>query len=69
MTPYTILTADELQSIADEYILGQLQNFSALEGGSQNTNYLLQTSTGRFVLTVSEQHSAAEVKQLVSLSN
>lgn len=67
MAQYTICTAADLQLIADEYGLGQLQATSVLEGGSQNTNYLLTTSSGSFVLTISEQHPAEEVGELIDL--
>lgn len=67
MAQYTILSNSELQGVADHYILGNLKAFKVLEGGSQNTNYYLETTAGSFVLTVVEQHSVPEVEQLVFL--
>ncbi|MEL7425092.1 MAG: homoserine kinase [Bacteroidota bacterium] len=67
MAQYTICTAADLQRIAKKYALGQVVSSSILEGGSQNTNYLLQTDKGKFVLSIAEQRRRKEVRKLVRL--
>lgn len=67
MAQYTICAAADLQLIADEYGLGQLRATSLLKGGQQNTNYLLDTTRGRFVYTITERHSTEKVEKLACL--
>ncbi|MEO0726487.1 MAG: phosphotransferase [Bacteroidota bacterium] len=67
MAQYSICTAADLQRTAKKYALGQVVLSSILEGGSQNTNYLLQTDKGKFVLSIIEQRRRKEVKNLVRL--
>ena len=67
MAQYTICTAADLQHIVDGYGLGQVISATVLKGGSQNTNYLLKTGDGKYVLTIVEQHTPEAVEKLVHL--
>lgn len=67
MAEYTKLGKQQLASILAQYSLGSLSSTSLLSGGSENTNYKLQTSTGDFVLTVCEQKTLVEAQQLTEL--
>lgn len=67
MALYTKLNIEEIQHIANDYQLGHINAYSALSGGSENSNYLLTTERGKFVLTICEQKSFEEASQLASL--
>ena len=64
---YTILDTATLNHITKTYPIGDLESFKLLQGGLENTNYLITTTTGDFVLTICEQKSKAEALYLVEL--
>lgn len=67
MTVHTLLQEKDIKDIADEYALNVI-DFEPLKGGSDNSNFLLQTCQGDYVLTVYEQLTmtdAVEVAQLL----
>ena len=53
MVKYSQLQENDIQEITSNYELAVI-NFESLEGGSGNSNYLLHTEQGKFVLTVFE---------------
>ena len=53
MAHYTKLLADEIQEIMGRYELN-LTSYEPIEQGAGNSNYLLNTKQGKFVLTVFE---------------
>ena len=53
MAIYTKLLEDEIQEIAGRYEL-QIFNYEPIEQGAGNSNYLLNTNHGKYVLTVFE---------------
>lgn len=67
MALYTKLNIEEIQHIANNYKLGHVSSFSGLSGGSENSNYVLTTERGKFVLTICEQKSFEEANQLANL--
>jgi homoserine kinase type II len=67
MAQYTILTAQELKSIVDNYDINNILSFKVLNGGIENTNYLVNADNGKFVLTVCEQKSALKTRELAHL--
>lgn len=67
MTVNTLLQEKDIKNIADDYALNVI-DFEPLIGGSDNSNFLLQTCQGDYVLTVHEQLTmtyAVEVAQLL----
>lgn len=67
MTVHTLLQEKDIKDIADEYALNVI-DFEPLIGGSDNSNFLLQTCQGDYVLTVYEKLTmtdAVEVAQLL----
>ena len=54
MAVYTHIGEDELASFLDGYDLGRAVAFKGIAEGVSNSNYLLETETGRFILTVYE---------------
>ncbi len=67
MSQYTVLSDLDLQTIIAHYPVGKIVSHKVLRGGSQNTNYLITTSTNTLVLTICEQKSLEETKELASL--
>lgn len=67
MALYTKLIKEEIQNIANDYQIGIITSFKALSGGSENSNYLLTSDKGKFVLTICEQKSIEEAKNLANI--
>ena len=67
MKPYTLLTKSDLRQIADQYSLVPFIEFKALSGGLENSNYLLKTKAGEYVLTICERKSQEESSRLAQL--
>jgi homoserine kinase type II len=60
MAVYTEVPDDELQSFIAGYGLGQLMSCKGIAEGVENTNYLITTSAGPFILTLYERRVAHE---------
>lgn len=67
MALYTQLDKKKLQQISHDYQLGLITDFEPLSGGSENSNYLVVTEKGKFVLTICEQKSVVEAKELAMI--
>ncbi len=61
MAVYTALSEDEIAAFIDPLGLGALVSIRGIPGGIENTNYFVDTTTGRYVLTVFERLSAEEL--------
>ena len=57
MSIFTNLSQEKITNLLQSYDLGTLLSFSGIEGGTQNTNYLIKTQQGQFVLTLLETAS------------
>jgi len=55
MAVYTEVPQEELEVFVAGYGLGQIQAFKGIAEGVENTNYLLQTEKGPFILTLYEK--------------
>lgn len=55
MAVFTRITQDELQQWLKGRQCGELLSFEGIESGIENTNYFVNTSSGRFVLTLFEK--------------
>jgi homoserine kinase type II len=55
MAVYTHVSEREMRELGDRYRLGALVGFAGVEQGVENTNYILTTEKGRFVLTLFER--------------
>ena len=55
MAVYTDITDDELATLLADYDLGAALSFKGIVEGIQNSNFLLETETGRYFLTVYEK--------------
>jgi homoserine kinase type II len=55
MAVYTHISAEDMAGIINRYDVGTLVSAKGIAEGVQNSNYLIDTTQGRFVLTVYEQ--------------
>ena len=55
MSVFTHVTRRALEPFLSGYDVGKLMNFHGISEGVENTNYFVDTSRGRFVLTVFER--------------
>ena len=55
MAVYTKLSEEELKEFFSKYNLGKLLNYKEIKEGIENTNYFIQTETGKFILTLYEK--------------
>ncbi|MBT6587789.1 MAG: phosphotransferase, partial [Rhodospirillaceae bacterium] len=55
MAVYTEIDDDELRSFVAEYDIGTVTGCKGIAEGVENTNYLLQTDRGSFILTIYEK--------------
>ena len=55
MAVYTKINNSELRGFLSQYSLGDLISFSEIAEGVENSNFLVQTTEGRFILTLYEK--------------
>lgn len=67
MSVFTPITTQELQAFLGHYAVGALQDFVGIEAGVENSNFFVNTSTGRYVLTLFEQHSPNELSYFLQV--
>ena len=60
MAVYTEVSDEELRAFLDGYELGEVLAFKGIAEGVENSNYLLRTTAGSFILTLYEKRVAAE---------
>ena len=58
MAVYTDVAADELAEFLGSYDIGQLLSYKGIAEGVENSNFLLHTSAGSFILTLYEKRVA-----------
>ncbi len=59
MAVYTDVAAEELASFLAGYDLGELLSYKGIAEGVENSNFLVHTSAGHFILTLYERRVAA----------
>jgi homoserine kinase type II len=59
MAVYTDVTADDLTDFLSRYQVGELRSYKGIAEGVENSNFLLHTSAGNFILTLYEKRVAA----------
>ena len=60
MAVYTDVSADELTAFLKDYDIGELLSYKGIAEGVENSNFLLHTSKGAFILTLYEKRVAAD---------
>lgn len=67
MSVYTVVNQKELKAFLTNYDLGELVAFEGISSGIENTNYFVDTTLGRFVLTIFEHHSFEELPYFLNI--
>lgn len=67
MAQYTHLTKHEIEAILANSTTNAMRSFKVLSGGSENTNYLINTTNDNYVLTICEQKSTKDARELAHL--
>ena len=60
MAVYTSVSDNQLAQFLTEYDLGEAIAFKGIAEGVENSNYYLETTTGRFILTLFEKRATPE---------
>lgn len=55
MAVYTEVSDDELSLFVDQFSIGGLLSYKGIAEGVENSNYILQTETGPYILTLYEK--------------
>ena len=61
MAVFTPVSEGSLQSLLSRFDLGELVGFQGIASGIENTNYFVDTTSGRFVLTLFEKLTAQQL--------
>ncbi len=67
MSVYTTIEENELHIFLSNYNVGELDQYKGISDGIENTNYFVDTTQGRFVLTIFEHHSFEEMQYYLDL--
>src|SRR6201994_3059796 len=59
MAVYTDVAAEELADFLSEYDIGELLSYKGIAEGVENSNFLVHTSKGAYILTLYEKRVAA----------
>ena len=60
MAIYTKLTGNDIRLILSNYSIGDLENFTGIHEGIENTNYFLLVSKKKYILTIYEKRVKKE---------
>jgi homoserine kinase type II len=67
MSVFTALSTEEIATFVSHFDIGELIMVNGVPGGSENTNYFVDCTGGRFVLTLVERGPVAELPFFVTL--
>jgi len=67
MALYDRLDRRAVKSLTHRFGIGDVINFSVMDGGLENTSYCVETSSGKYVLTIWDQKSLQHATNLASL--
>src|SRR5215813_10374200 len=60
MAVYTDVSDEELEDFIANYAIGALTSFKGIAEGVENSNYLVHTENGRYILTLYEKRVRRE---------
>ena len=55
MAVYTKLSFEDISNFLENYDIGKLKSFKEIIDGIDNSNFILETDRGRFILTIFEK--------------
>ncbi|CAA6817181.1 MAG: Homoserine kinase (EC [uncultured Thiotrichaceae bacterium] len=61
MAVYTSVSCNELAGFLSSFDVGELLDYQGIAAGIENTNFFVNTSSGRYVLTLFEKHESEEL--------
>jgi len=67
MALYNCLDRSTVEGLTRRFGIGDITDISVIDGGHENTSYCVETSSGRYVLTICDQQSLKEVTNLANL--
>jgi len=67
MALYARLDRAAVESLVRRFGIDDITVFSVMDGGSENTNYRIETNSGKYVLTLCDQKSLKHATNLASL--
>ena len=67
MVLYARLDRSAVEGLARRFGISDITAFSVMDGGYANTSYCVETSSGRYVLTIFDQLSLKDVTNLANL--
>jgi len=67
MALYNSLERSVVEGLTRRFGIGDITAFSVIDGGAENTSHFVETSSGRYVLTICDQQSLREVTDLANL--
>ncbi len=67
MSVYTVISKNELSLWLENFSIGKLENFQGIVSGIENTNYYVNTTKGKYVLTIFEKLRASELNYYLNL--
>lgn len=67
MAPYARLDRAAVECLVRRFGIEDVTDFSVMDGGRENTNYCVETSSGKYVLTLCDQKSLEQATNLARL--
>ncbi len=67
MALYNCLDRSAVEGLTRRFGIGDITDISVIDGGRENTNYCVETSSGRYVLTLWDQKSLQQATNLANL--
>ena len=69
MSVYTVVTPEQVGSFLDHYEVGELPDMHGVSEGIENTVYFVDTTVGRYVLTLFEAQKNEDLVYYLDLMN
>ena len=70
MAVYTLVSSKDLKLLLKQYNIGQLKRFTGIVEGVENSNYILVTTSGTYILTIFEKRvKTRDIPYFLSLLN
>jgi len=67
MSVFTTLTLQEVQTLLQDFSIGEIKELKGIAAGITNTNYFVITDQARYVLTIFEANDFDELPYFVDL--